>query len=292
MTQLNSMVYELKNITDLCANNGLEEPEFRLTEVKSLMRFWWRALNFYTDTCYMKQEEEKIFGNSDNYKSPIIFKIKYNKFKYDCGKHKVGRNNEISCFKSGKHLKFQLSLYKRKISKNECSNKKFDFYDSLLKISLILGGVGKRSRRGCGVFRIEEDNIDYNLKNEVEQHMKKLNVRQYYDFCEENKYFQICRKDKYKKSKYPYVEEILISKEKIREIEFYSKIRNAIDNARNKKLQYNSRRLACPVYVTCYGDINTLNPIIIKLHNTNFHKTYKDYYKEFKETNYMKSIKN
>ena len=292
MSQSNSNIYELKNITDLCSNNGLNSPEFRLTEIKSSMRFWWRALNYYTSFSDMKEEEEKIFGNSDIYKSPITFRIKNNQLKNEYSNHTIGYGNNkkfsINCFKSGGNVEFKMSLYRRKISEKKYINKDLDFYDNLLKASLILGGIGKRSRRGCGVFRLEGENIEHNLKDKIEEYMTNLNVAQYYNFSNEDKYFQIYRKNKYKNEEleYPYAEEILICKETINEITFYNKIKQAIDETRNEKLEYKEykcKKLACPIYVTCYGDINKLYPIIIKLHNTNPHKTYEDYYDKFKE---------
>lgn len=288
MSQLNSNIYKLKNITDLCSNNGLNNPEFRLTEIKSSMRFWWRTLNFYCNCNDMKEEEEKIFGNSDSYKSPIIFRVKNKNFIYIKKGHAVGNKRNIDCFKAGGNVEFKINLYKRKINEREYINKGLDFYDNLLKISLILGGIGKRSRRGCGTFRVEEENIEHNLKDKIQEYMTNLNVTQYYDFYNEDKHFQICRKDKYKNNefKYPYIEEVFICKEAISEIAFYNKIKRAIDDTRNEKLEYkeyNCKKLASPIYVTCYGDINKLYPIIIRLHNTNPHKTYENYYDKFKE---------
>ncbi|WP_061995678.1 type III-B CRISPR module RAMP protein Cmr1 [Clostridium sp. ATCC 25772] len=290
MSEGNSKIYKLKNITDLCSNNGLNKPEFRLTEIKSLMRFWWRALNFYTNASTMRKEEENIFGNSDTHNSPIIFKTESNGFKYNDGIHEVRKNNKpINCFKSGKIVEVKLSVYKRKISQKEYINKELYFYDNLLKISLILGGIGKRSRRGCGVFMLEENDKECNLKNQIKSYMENLNVNKYYEFSKENnKYLEIVRKDEYrnKEFRYPYIEEIIISKEAVSEEYFYIKIKESIDATRNEKFQYKDYKcgkLACPVYVTCYGDPNELYPIIVKLYNTNPHETYDNYYKKFKE---------
>ena len=290
MTELNGekyKMYRLKNVTDLCSNDGLNKIEFRLTEIKSSMRFWWRALNFYENCSHMKEDEDKIFGNSDKYKSPIILKLKKKNFNFVRKRHTVGNNLSIDCFKSGGSVEFKLSLYKRKINEKEYTNKHFEFYDNLLKISLILGGVGKRSRRGCGVFKLEESNVHDNLKIKIKNYMEKLNLSVYYDFSkEEDKYFKIHRRKKYKEEsdEYPYVEEILISKNFVSEKTFYNKITKAIYDTKKEKFEYKKvNKLACPVYVTCYGEENKLYPIIVKIHNTNAHDTYPDYYDKFKE---------
>ncbi|GAA0126562.1 hypothetical protein UT300019_24650 [Clostridium sp. CTA-19] len=289
MTEGNSKIYKLKNITDLCSNNGVQKLELRLTEIKSLMRFWWRGLNFYDKCSDMKQEEEEIFGNSDVCKSPIIFKIKNQYFKKASKGHIVNNSLSIDCLQSGGSAEIQLSLLKRHLNKKQYTNKVFNFYDILLKLSLILGGVGNRSRRGCGAFKFEEDNKEYNLRNQIRNYMENLNISKYYEFFKENdKYFKIFRKEEYKNKgfQYPYVEEILIGKETINEEKFYFRIRDAIYATRNEKFQYKDYKcgkLACPVYVTCYGDPNELYPIIVKLYNTNPHETYDNYYKKFKE---------
>lgn len=293
--------YKIKNITDLCSGNGLQNPEFRIPEIKASMRFWWRALNFFNNSKEMKVKEEEIFGGSGKItcKSPLVFKLgEKNNFKVSDNKHIVKRdcNKEytISCFKSGKTIDIELEFKKRKIDNNSFLCKGLEFYDSLFRISLILGGIGKRSRRGCGVFNIANEEDKSNIVYKIEKYMKSLDVDKYYVFENENfSFFKIYRKEEFKRKsgEYPYIEEILIDLNAIEEEEFYKKIKEAIDKAREGKLKYkNIGRLACPIYVTCYGEKDMLYPIIVKLHNTELieedkilNRKYNDYYKVFKD---------
>lgn len=116
-----------------------------------------------------------------------------------------------------------------------------DYYDNLLKIVLILSGIGKRSRRGCGSFYlIERDKQIFNsevIYKNIQENMKNLNVKDYYKFNsnQDDKYMTIIRDSNYNSLDYPYVEEINLSKNSISEKNFYEKIKNAIDNCRNKK---------------------------------------------------------
>lgn len=319
----NFKIYKLKNITHLCSTgSNRKNIEFRLTEVKASMRFWWRALNYYDNAHDMWQDEKKIFGDGDNIKSPIEFRLLQGnwKFKEDQDSHvvseyydnKMDKNGEkikkqrtITCTSSGKEIAFKMSLYKRKISEKEFTDKSIYFYDSLLKLSFILGGIGKRSRRGCGVLKVETEdkhnncNVTYEEIYElIKVCMDELNIIKFYDFDLEidDDYIKIIRKKEYIESscKYPYIEEILISKNNINENDFYGddgRIKKAIDTTKKKKLYYKkikNIKFACPVYVTCYGEENILYPIIIKLHNTqinseNISKIYEKYYIEFKE---------
>lgn len=299
--------YTLTNITDLCSCNGVNEPEFRLTEIKSSMRFWFRALwrfKSYDESkkideiSEMKEVEEELFGNTAH-KSPITFRIVSNDFtniEYGFGKHLVGYNKDkkrpsnISCFLSKNEFIFNIYVFKRMIDENKKidTDKLIELYDSLLKLSLILGGIGKRSRRGCGVFKINDVIVEKSedIVRYIVDFMKCLGIKESFEVENNNenyKYFRIKRRDAVT-FEYPYVEEILICKECISEEDFYTKIKTAIDNTRKDNLGYNTRgRLACPIYVTCYGDINKLYPIIVKLHNTNISKNYDKYYAMFKE---------
>lgn len=122
----NRRQYLIRNVTDLCSCNGVCKPEFRLTEIKASMRFWWRALNYYDNCKEMKNEEDRIFGNADKIKSPIAMRILNNKNEFSgvFKEHKVGwnyRNKEASnvkCFCSDKKVNIEISVHKRKINKN------------------------------------------------------------------------------------------------------------------------------------------------------------------------------
>ncbi|WP_333858976.1 type III-B CRISPR module RAMP protein Cmr1 [Clostridium sp.] len=294
----------MKSITDLCSSgSNRKNIEFRLTEVKASMRFWWRALNYYDAAHDLWTDERKIFGDGDSIKSPIEFRLlNKDKESNEChGEHIVGwdyRKNisrPIKCILSGKEIDFQMSLYKRRISKENFTDKSISFYDSLLKLSFILGGIGKRSRRGCGVFYIKNKHVVDNnftpatIYNYVIKLIGNLKVSNYYNFTDKS--LLISRKKFNTNLEYPYVEEIIISSRVTSENDFYvNKIKKAIDECKKNNITYKASdgRFACPVYVTCYGsNKDRIIPIIVKLHNTSRKsgKNYDDieYYNKFKE---------
>ncbi|AYD40241.1 type III-B CRISPR module RAMP protein Cmr1 [Clostridium fermenticellae] len=297
--------YFLKSITDLCSSGSDKKNiEFRLTEVKASMRFWWRALNYYDDAQKLWKDERKIFGDGDSIKSPIVFRLlNEDKESNGCyGKHIVGwdyKNNigrSIKCISPGKEISFEMSLYKRKIPEKDFTDKSISFYDSLLKLSFILGGIGKRSRRGCGAFYISDKyDCDHkitsiNIYNNIIRFMKNIGIDNYYNFSN-NGSLIISRKKVDCNLEYPYIEQVMISSRVISENDFYvNKIKRAIDECKKDKINYkvSDGRLACPVYVTCYGDDrDRIIPIIVKLHNTSkiSGQNYDDskYYNKFKE---------
>lgn len=281
-----SATYKLNSLTNLCSKNGVNNVEFRITEIKSAMRFWWRALGNYENIKEMFKEERMIFGNSEDFKSPIIFKLISLDYLYDKKmEHTIGKGRKIPCIHPEISAEIKLDIVKRKFGDKIYPEKSLDFYRDLLNISLILGGVGMRSRRGCGCFLFGYEDVS-NINERIKILMENLDFERYYDFSgnDDNNFF-IKRKANLD-FQYPYVEEICVGKKFVNEDQLYKKIKNAIDKTRESELEYkvrNSGRLACPVYVTCYGKKDELYPIIVKLYNTKYHKKDKAYYDKFKE---------
>lgn len=311
---LDSKEYFLRSITDLCSSGSNKKYiEFRLTEVKASMRFWWRAFNYYDNPQKLWNDERKIFGDGDNIKSPIEFRLlqgnwkfkegqdshvvsKYYDNKMDKNGEKIKKQRTIPCTSSGKEIAFKMSLYERRFSKENFTDKNINFYDSLLKLSFILGGIGKRSRRGCGAFYISDKHSSShgatsgNIYSDIKRLMENIGIDSYYDFSNNNSLL-ISRKKFNPNLEYPYLEEINISNAVISENNFYeNKIKRAIDECEKNNITYKASdgRFACPVYVTCYGsNKDRIIPIIVRLHNTsrksgeNYDDT--DYYNKFKE---------
>ena len=227
-----------------------------------------------------------IFGNSEDFKSPIIFKLISLDYVYDKKmEHTIGKGRKIPCIHPEIFAEIKLDIVKRKFGDKIYPEKSLDFYRDLLNISLILGGVGMRSRRACGCFLFDDYDVS-NIDERIKILMKNLDFEKYYYFAEnDNNSFLIKRKDDLR-FKYPYIEEICVGKNIVNEKDLYIKIKNAIDKTSESKLEYkatNSGKLACPVYVTCYGKKDELYPIIVKLYNTKYHKKDKAYYDKFKE---------
>lgn len=138
----------LKVITPMLSfGNDMENSEFRITELKALMRSTFRELYYFKNIENMKEKEDKLFG-SVNIKSPISFKL--NKIdKKSFGEvnmlpHK--QMSKVSCIKESSKIYIDI------IIKN---NEYIPIYSMLLIQASIIGALGKRSRKGFGSFIIE-----------------------------------------------------------------------------------------------------------------------------------------
>lgn len=137
-------------------------PELRPASIKGIIRFWWRAINGDSDIESLKDAESKIFGNTDRrskvtirvqskpkreniIKIEKISKEKNSKLAYLFYPFYLdGADKEKSCFIN---LKFKVIL--SSFDKKALKEASFSF----ILLSLF-GGLGSRSRRGGGNFRI------------------------------------------------------------------------------------------------------------------------------------------
>ncbi|MFH1491562.1 MAG: type III-B CRISPR module RAMP protein Cmr1 [Pseudomonadota bacterium] len=124
------------------------KAELRVPSIKGALRFWWRAIYAHLSLDKLREKEAEIFGDAGDRsgKSKIRIKID-NALSYN------GRDREnpvphkkvsfaFPCFNPGE--KFSLRIYG--------NEKSFE----LFKLVSILGGLGKRSRRGFGSFKINK----------------------------------------------------------------------------------------------------------------------------------------
>ena len=121
--------------------------EFRITELKSAMRFWWRAIQCFDSAEELYRKESELFGNLDR-KAPVsIRQYKFHKPKTESVK--LGKGGTGKFFKVGETIEIELLSY---------DSKKLDEYLQILKLTSYLGGIGQRSRKGYGAFKVIEIN--------------------------------------------------------------------------------------------------------------------------------------
>ncbi len=130
-------------------------PELRPASIKGALRFWWRAMNGHLEWKKMLELEGKIFGNTQQ-RSSLIIRIE--KDLKDISKapllpHKGG--SSTPCFpKSDESFIVKFSLTK---IENDFT---LESIKTLFILTSILGGLGKRSRRGFGSFKITKINTN------------------------------------------------------------------------------------------------------------------------------------
>jgi len=244
-------------------------PEFRAPSIKGAMRFWWRAMNGHLSLKELKKRESKIFGGSgeNEGKSKVFIKIlgypqESDNYKYRPLPHSETKKFTFPAIKPGE--KFELEIRLRENIQFSIKN--------LIILTSILGGLGKRARRGFGSFGIKSINnenfhFDYSIKNILEM----LNTVT--DNFEINANSIILKSKISSLINYPYLNEIEIGNEN----DSYDDLLKKIGESSHKYsidslgLAKGKKRLSSPIYVSVLKDSksNKYLPIISTL-NTVF----------------------
>lgn len=182
--------------------------ELRPTEWKALMRTVFRWASVTQETKQLYQEESELFGGADkkSHASPIRIQLVENNISVETG-HLVKREGK----KKAQHEFYvpgsQFSIVLRKYLEQ---GKSLAWYEEMLKLSTVLGGVGKRSRRGRGVITFEAmPETKEDLLIWLTERLNGLNKRQTYVIKQD----EIVNKAFLKPFRRPVIEKILIGKE-------------------------------------------------------------------------------
>lgn len=160
--------------------NGQAEP--RATELKGLMRYVWRISMLETDSKELYRKETVLFGGAVQdkqggqtlYASPVRLQMRL-----ISGKTAFER---LVTYKSSTAMavyppgtKFDIGLSLRPNLPEQ--SKPLEWYQNIFWLSLVLGGIGKRSRRGRGCMTAAElENLPRNeLPRWVAQGLNTIN---------------------------------------------------------------------------------------------------------------------
>ncbi len=135
-------------------------PEIRPPSIRGMMRFWWRALHGHLSVVNLKKEEEKLFGGPDN-KSP--FSVRVVRTSYTISNvEKLVPHKPFPAFCIEEKSKFSVVLQS---GFPNMDTKTWEKIQSIFIVSACLGGLGRRTRRGMGAFKIIEVNKStFNIK--------------------------------------------------------------------------------------------------------------------------------
>ncbi len=282
--------FECKTVTPLFMSGAdTKKVELRPASFKGLFRFWWRALHGNLSLDVLRKEESKLFGSSDEKfgKSPFSIIVENpdiwdKKYEYKPLLHSDDKKKQfkIPAIKEETEFNFQISSVDENVLKR---------IKPVIEIAFILGGFGKRSRRGFGSIEILNiDNKDYimpqkptepldnlfTLINSVNQGNYKKNGRKIAkSFTTDNEY--------------PYIEEIEIGKEYSSVSEILKAIGQASHNFNCDHTGFakGQNRFSSPIYVSVIRCNNEFRPIITTLAcypEPNWQLNGQDKSKEFK----------
>lgn len=151
-------------------------PEIRLSSIKGLIRYWWRAGNAHLNLKQLKSKENMIFGGkSDNLEKSKKSNVKMRLLEKNINIKKFDDKNKSAGLKYLLYP-FFFGTEKSYIEANGYFVVQFIFRDpnyiedvieSLLFLQFF-GGIGSRSRRGAGNVMLEfseEENFDFKYEN-------------------------------------------------------------------------------------------------------------------------------
>ena len=238
-------------------------PELRPPSIKGMMRFWWRAINGHLSLEQLRKQEAEIFGTSDESigRSKFALKVIYNSdLKTDLYEPVPTRSFKAQAFQPEQAFTLLLSA-------ND-NFKEFEKISHLLQASFILGGLGKRSRRGFGCVKIVQidgkPDPQYNSINEL---FKLLDLSAPDTFVLNGNKIERIKPD-HAVAEYPYIKEVDIGKAENSWEILTKKIGNAASSNDCYHTGFTEKpyRFASPVYVSVIkGNNDQYLPIITTL---------------------------
>jgi len=276
------VTFELETITPLFMSGAdRNEVELRPSTFKGMMRFWWRAVRAIDDTKELWKEEAALFGAAEEKfgKSKVVFMVVPGKISighYKPLPHHTGDNKcpflpsckgkYGNCSKGFRLLCIHQGSYFKVILKSS-EKKKLDIYKDMFVISTLLGGFGKRSRRGFGSITIKRiNNSNFYLPSDLEGILNLL--------TKFNVHFVIQSAPPTKKianhlrpsSNYPWIREIYLGRTTNDVHRLLRKISKASHDHRDNSLGYAvNERLASAIFVSVIQDKDGYRPIITVL---------------------------
>lgn len=271
--------------------NGADtrSPSLRSSGLKGILRFWWRAAHPNLDNAERKLLEQQIFGGTASLgeksdkatqarKSALILQVRDEAYAttLDLIPHKrdIGRNSPTSSYGPGERFEIIFRLRNNEFSTMEK-------LEALLQLSALLGGIGRRTRRGMGVFTVMDPENHRELQSteeameEIQKQIQKLNP-------------DVFAWDKAKQSisplapysqPYPFIKQIQIGHTPWSNLdklllhigECTSVLhgqykRKGEENSYQKALGAGRPRFASPVYVSVLKISKQFHPIITQLH--------------------------
>lgn len=152
-------IVTIETITPMFSSGeNKSEAEFRITELKALLRSTFREFFEYSSLEDLKKKEEILFGSTE-IKAPVSLKYGDKGVVISKNKENMLPHKKQSLLAISQNKKIEIIFMSR--------NKDIlDLYLSILKLASVMGALGKRSRKGMGAFKVLEikDNKNNNLR--------------------------------------------------------------------------------------------------------------------------------
>lgn len=164
--------YELETITPLYGHGFSKDiPEFRLSEIKALMRFAFRAVRQPNKPRILYNEEGKLFGQAGGEAEATASSIRLRLKNANCNVHMFEakllfrnkeKNKTVTYIDTKNIFYVQMTRFAFKPSQVL-----FDEYKKWFELSLALFGIGGRARRGRGCFSFKSEYLNFDNRQEL-----------------------------------------------------------------------------------------------------------------------------
>lgn len=232
-------------------------PELRAPTIKGMMRFWWRAMAANDNKEVMLAKEANIWGSckENNGRSKVIVSIIDPSLR-DGEK----TTNQMLPYKHSASMPAVSMGVKFTINIASKIPELLDVGKQALETALLLGGFGKRSRRGFG--SVQCSHWEFTSPDNVLRCIMALLGTPFH--LSGNK---IKRAD-IPAAKYPYIKEITIGNSHANSNDILLKIGKATHDCANNALGFASGgRMASPVYISVVKIGDQYHPIITKMNS-------------------------
>ncbi len=272
--------------------NGADgsKPELRAPSIKGALRFWWRAMNGHLPLKDIKEGnvvtqkglqtvEGEIFGDTSK-RSQVIIIVREQPDESNIEPnallpHKSNSSRPPS-YKIKTPIIIELKLVKT-VKVDETESFDIEALKKLFTAVCVLGGLGKRSRRGFGsvtIKQIKQDNTSfepYLMPHNIDDIFKLLPPQYFFKNEQTNRIESKFGRDE----KYPFIKQIQIGR---KQSSLTLKIAD-VTNRFHKDIRYANNygaslgravggRFASPIYVSTFVDVEGNNYPIITTLNT------------------------
>lgn len=263
---MNKLIFECEIITPMFLSGADNKtPELRPPSIKGALRFWWRAINSHLSLKDLKEKETKLFGGAsdDAVKSSFSIRVKSKNRMLSIENVKPcprpnGRPFSIPAFKPKQY--FDIIIMSR-------DNIILELVKKLVVFVSIVGGFGKRSRRGFGSIKI---NKIINTNNE--QNIVNYDINSILNLISDNNNYSVAGNKIVKNNfnvsiKYPFIKEIEIGSYQINENKLLEKtaISSHINDCDYTGFAKGKERFSSPIYVSIIKNNEIFYPIITTL---------------------------
>jgi CRISPR-associated protein Cmr1 len=236
-------------------------PELRPPSIKGALRFWWRALNGHLPLSELKEKEGEIFGSTSK-QSKFSITVKEISIQLSKQKPVLHKSYVVPCImpKSKFEVTFRIPVPIKNWDIEKCA--------ALFELVTILGGIGKRVRRGMGSIDIistsnpnwkkQENTIDhvFKLVNVFSNHYMIKDGAVYNNYSGGMQYF-------------PWISQIEMGEENDEILQIISDITHDLHSNNSQNVyeaslgHANRGRFASPIYVSVTK--GSLKPVITSL---------------------------